>query len=176
MSACHLNASSKNKAVPEERNRHVINQEIVEVVKQFVGHLERITLKKFEPLIDQLKKLSRQYLEGTITLENYKAGCMQEVAACKTDLSQAAQRSLTFLEHISEALRAFFNVLDNIVSSFSSKTMAETYNPLARSLVGRNHFFIEPDRKTELNQAMDAFDRELGRLDGFNNDGIGRPK
>ena len=67
-------------------------------------------------------------------------------------------------------------VQDNIVSLFSSKTMAETYNPVARSLVGRNHFFTEPDRKTELSQAMEAFESELGRLDGFNNHGVGGPK
>ena len=108
-----LNASNQNEEVPEERNRPIINQEIVEVVNQFVVHLEKIKLKKFKPLINQLKEFSRQYLAGTKTIEDYKSGCMQAVVAFKTDLSQAAKRSLTLLEHISEALRAFFNVLDN---------------------------------------------------------------
>ena len=54
--------------------------------------------------------------------------------------------------------------------------LQNTDNPVARSLVGRNHFFTEPDRKTELSQAMEAFESELGRLDGFNNHGVGGPK
>jgi len=69
-----------------------------------------------------------------------------------------------FLEHISEALRAFFHVLDNIVSLFSSKTMAETYNPVARSLVGRNHFLTKPNRETDLSRAMQNFEEKLSQL------------
>jgi YesN/AraC family two-component response regulator len=42
--------------------------------------------------------------------------------------------------------------------------MAETYNPVARSLVGRNHFLTKPNRETDLSRAMQNFEEKLSQL------------
>ncbi len=143
----------------------VVNTEIEHAVRAFVSHISNIKGKKFEPLVRRLNEFSAQYLRNELTLDLYKSQCKDALDQFKPQLSKAARRSLTIFEHIKEVLRVFFNILDHLVSLFSSSMMADTFTPGAQRLVGRNHFFTKSNRETDLTRAMQAFEKKLADLD-----------
>lgn len=152
------NASNKEK--PAENP--LPDNSLVKSVQSFIQALQQIKGNRFNPLISQLVNISEQYLAGKKQLDAYKTECAAAIQAYEPQLQAASQRSLSLFEYICELLRKLFHFIDRIMSVFSSKTMADTYTPGARTFLGRNHFFVPPDRNTELGNALHAVELKLG--------------
>ena len=149
-----------------------LNDAMKEKAKNIVHDLT-LSLRQLNPKDEKLTAFIAELIthgEAFIEdndLDKYKRNSMDALTKHKPGLSPGFTRSLTLFEHISEALRSMFNVLDKIVSyvTLSQQTMAEKGStPGAQFLRKKPHFFNKPDTETSLGQAMREFENNLKTL------------
>lgn len=125
------------------------NPRIIRAITYFNECMQYIDPTEFDDLVKKLIQLNTDYSLGKLELHDYQTKCFEEI----NEIKPQSLRSLTILEHISEAFRTLFNWIDRVVSICSSKTMAETATPGA-SFFNRRHFFNAPDRDTDWTKAL----------------------
>jgi hypothetical protein len=143
---------------------------ITNVIDQFINHFTILQSKYPDVDVGGLTRLlqthSTHFLTGEINLDEYKIRCRESLDEHREGLSHAFIRDLTLLEHVSEAFRAFFNVLDKVITWAGGfkHTMESTYTPGAREMFGRDHFFKKPNLESDLSKAISAFENTLEML------------
>ena len=138
------------------------------VVMKFVKAMEEINPTGQNPelrqLVGALLGHSKYFTDGIIDLKTYKVNCNSSVGDAKKGLSTALTREpRTILEHITNAIRVMFNLLDRMVTyaTGAKQSMDQTHTPGAKFLTGRDHFFNRPETGlgTELRTFSDAIEK-----------------
>ena len=148
----------------EVRATHILASKIV---KDFIDVLDRFgydaptNVSLFET-ISGLKKRTQDYQAGRLTLGEYKAKSEKVLAKLEVPLTRKAR---TIVEHIHEAFRQFFNLLDRLLTPMvtlgKQKESKETLG--ARLLHGKDHFFNP--LKSDIAILVEKFDKTLKKLD-----------
>ena len=148
----------------EVRATHILASKIV---KDFIDVLDRFgydaptNVSLFET-ISGLKKRTQDYQAGRLTLGEYKAKSEKVLAKLEVPLARKAR---TIVEHIHEAFRQFFNLLDRLLTPMvtlgKQKESKETLG--ARLLHGKDHFFNP--LKSDIAILVEKFDKTLKKLD-----------
>lgn len=151
-----------------------LNKDVKRLIKQVTDEFTEYLLKlnptggvDITHFVSTLEKHCELLMDDKIDFANYKKNCQQTLELNQALFSHALTRKMTVFEHISEGFRALFHVLDKLIKTACGfqQTMAETHTPGARYLVGRNHFFVEPNLETDLGQAVREFKQTLEKLD-----------
>lgn len=136
------------------------------LVEELHEHLHKLDMRELKDLRHGLIRLSRQFVSGHLNLKEYKQEVLETLKKEKAHFKGALHRGpRTILEHISEAFRCMFNLMDHMISAVrkSERTMAETRTPGA-CLFGRTHFFNKID--SDLGKKLKEFEASLKEMKG----------
>lgn len=137
------------------------------ITMDFLEYLNQVDNPALASLIEILTDKTRSVQNNPKLFNEYKISCVEIVRAHLALLSpDQLNRQLSIVEHISEALRYMFSVIDLLLVSVLCirRTMEDSYTPGAPSLVGRNHFFQPPHTNNELANAIENYQEQLHRL------------
>ena len=133
----------------------------------FLEYLKKMDTPALASLIEILTDNTLSFQNNPKLFNEYKTSCVEIVQTHLTLLSpDQLNRSLTVVEHLSEALRTMFSVIDLLLTSVLClrRTMYDSHTPGAPFLVGRNHFFPPPHTNNELANAIENYQEQLHRL------------
>lgn len=130
--------------------------------------IDSVDAQSIAPLLDALDEA----IAGFKDLPTFKKHCMDAFKSNEHLLTETHACTNKTYYALVDLFRAFFNLFD-LGWVIGAQTMAETYNPLARKVVGRNHFFPSPEaalgkRVAKLSQDFNDALKTLDDLTGKN--------